>query len=263
MKKICLSTAFVVFITTGAFATEPLRLGMTPEPYMPFTSVDSAGEWIGLEGDISRAVCAKIEEGCEIKQMAWDGLIPSLTEGKVDFIVGAFSITEARKQVVDFSAPYYTEGTSFVGSKRDKTELHLVEAEDGSGQVLSEDGLKRRIVGVQSSSVQANYVTTYLPDVDVKAYDTADNSVADLVAGRVDFLLVPDMFIDTFLETEDGDEFEVKVKVPTNPVLGQGVAYAVGKGDAETLSKINTALAEMEADGTLVSLQNKWIFNQQ
>src|SRR6478609_3705137 len=100
-----------------AHAEDTIRLGMTPEPYMPFTQINTAGEWEGLEADLSRAVCAKLQAKCDIKQMAWDGLIPSLKENKVDFIIGAFSITDDRRKVVDFSTPYYTEGTSFVGAK--------------------------------------------------------------------------------------------------------------------------------------------------
>lgn len=263
MKLMKISAALAMVLATAAQAEAPLRLGMTPEPYMPFTSVDSGGQWIGLEGDLSRAVCDLIEQGCEIKQMAWDGLIPSLENGKIDFIIGAFSVTEDRKKIVDFTIPYYTEGTAFVGNDRDKTEVLLTEAADGSGQVISAEGLEHSIIGVQSSSVQANYVATYLPDVEVKSYDTADNSVADLVAGRVDFLLVPDMFIDGFLNSADGEGFGVKADVPSNPVLGQGVAYAVSKGDAGTLEQVNAALAQLEADGTMEALVQKWIFGRE
>ncbi|MDT1061030.1 transporter substrate-binding domain-containing protein [Paracoccus sp. CPCC 101403] len=262
MKRILLSAACALCATI-AHADGALRLGMTPEPYMPFTSVDAGGQWTGLEADLTRAVCAKIPEGCEFKQMAWDGLIPSLKENKVDFIIGAFSVTDERKQVVDFSTPYYTEGTSFVGMKDDDVEPKLIDAADGSGKVLSEEGIESGIIGVQSSSVQANYVAAYLPNVEAKAYDTADNSVADLIAGRVDYLLVPDMFIDGFLKSDDGAEFEVKLEVPTNPKLGQGVAYAVRKGDAATLDKVNKALAEMQADGSLQKMVDKWIFGRE
>ena len=120
----------------SAFAEDTLRLGMTPEPYMPFTQVNAGGEWEGLEADLSRAVCEKMAVKCDINQMAWDGLIPSLKENKVDFIIGAFSITDERRQVVDFSAPYYTEGTSFVGAKADTSEIKTVDAADGSGKII-------------------------------------------------------------------------------------------------------------------------------
>jgi polar amino acid transport system substrate-binding protein len=83
---------------------------MTPEPYVPFTQIKNASKWKGLEADLSRAICAKPQAKCEIKQMAWDGLIPSLNENKVDFIIGAFSITDDRRKVVDFSTPLLYRG---------------------------------------------------------------------------------------------------------------------------------------------------------
>lgn len=256
--------AGVALILSAGFAhaEDTIRLGMTPEPYMPFTQINSGGEWEGLEADLSRAVCAKLPVKCEIKQMAWDGLIPSLKENKVDFIIGAFSITDDRRKVVDFSAPYYTEGTSFVGAKSDDAKINTVDAPDGSGKIVDPAAVSGKIVGVQTSSVQAAYVAKYLTGAEAKSYDTADNSVADLIAGRVDYVLIPDLYIKTFLKSDAGADYEVKLEVPKNTTLGEGVAYATRKGDAATLDKVNKALAELDKDGTIKQLVDKWIFEK-
>lgn len=252
-----------ILLSAGlAHAEDTIRLGMTPEPYMPFTEVNASGEWQGLEADLSRAVCAKLSIKCDIKQMAWDGLIPSLNEKKVDFIIGAFSITDDRRKVVDFSTPYYTEGTSFVGAKSDSTKIATVDAPDGSGKIIDPAVVSGKIIGVQTSSVQAAYVAKYLKGAEAKSYDTADNSVADLVAGRVDYVLIPDLYIQTFLKSDAGADYEVKLTVPKNTTLGEGVAYAIRKGDADTLTKINTALADLDKDGTTQKLVDKWIFDK-
>ncbi|MCL7998061.1 transporter substrate-binding domain-containing protein [Brucella sp. 21LCYQ03] len=245
-----------------AHAEDVLRLGMTPEPYMPFTQVNAAGEWEGLEADLSRALCEKLTVKCEFKSMAWDGLIPSLTENKVDFIIGAFSVTDERRKVVDFSAPYYTEGTVIVGPKSDEEKITVVAASDGSGEVIDAASIDGKIVGVQTSSVQSAYMGKYLPDVSLKSYDTADNSVADLVAGRVDYVLAPDLFVQNFLKSPQGADYEVKVVAPKNVVLGEGVAYAIRKDDKATLSKVDEALAALDKDGTLKTLVDKWIFEK-
>ncbi|OCP15431.1 MULTISPECIES: transporter substrate-binding domain-containing protein [unclassified Ensifer] len=247
---------------SAAFAEDTMRLGMTPEPYMPFTQVNAGGEWEGLEADLSRALCEKMAVKCDINQMAWDGLIPSLKENKVDFIIGAFSITDERRKVVDFSTPYYTEGTSFVGLKSDTSEIKTIDAADGTGQIIDPASVEGKIIGVQTSSVQSAYVAKYLPGAEAKSYDTADNSVADLVAGRVDYVLIPDLYIQTFLKSPDGADYEVKVVVPKNVVLGEGVAYAVRKGDAAALDKVNAGLAALEKDGQIQTLVDKWIFGK-
>ncbi|MEJ5087606.1 transporter substrate-binding domain-containing protein [Brucella pseudogrignonensis] len=260
--KIAGAIALAVLASGAAQAEGKLRLGMTPEPYMPFTQVNAAGEWEGLEADLSRALCEKLADKCEFKSMAWDGLIPSLTENKVDFIIGAFSVTDERRKVVDFSTPYYTEGTVVVGSKSDTDKVGTVAASDGSGEVVDQAALSGKIVGVQTSSVQSVYMTKYLPDVSIKSYDTADNSVADLVAGRVDYVLAPDLFVQNFLKTPQGEDYEVKLVAPKSVVLGEGVAYAVRKGDTATLEKVDAAIAELDKEGALKALVDKWIFEK-
>jgi len=144
-------TLFTLTASAGYAGT--IRLGMTPEPYMPFTQINQAGIWEGFEADLTQAVFEKMGIEHKISQMAWEGLIPSLTANKVDFIIGAFSITEERRKVVDY---------------------------------------------------------------------------------------------------------EVKHEAPANAILGEGIGYAVRKGDTATLDKIDAALAALEKDGSLDTMVQKW-----
>ena len=194
--------------------------------------------------------------------MAWEGLIPSLTENKVDFIVGAFSVTDKRREVVDFSLPYYTESSVFVGMKADNAALSNILAEDGKSEVVDSKGFSGKIIGVQNASVQAAYVKTYLSNVDSKSYTAADNVVADLTAGRIDYALLPSEFVQPFLDSKDGADYEIKHQVPGNVILGEGIAYAVRKGDSETLKKIDVVLSELAQNGTLEALVQKWFFGK-
>ncbi|WP_246748740.1 transporter substrate-binding domain-containing protein [Rhizobium setariae] len=242
-----------------AHAEDTIRLGMTPEPTMPFSQINTAGEWEGLEADLSRALCVKMQAKCEIKQMAWDGLIPSLKENKVDFIIGAFSITAERRKTMDFSTPYYAEGTVFLGAKSDDTKIGTADAPDGSGKAIDPATISGKSVGVQAGTVQAKYVEKYLPGIEVKSYDTGDNSVADLISGRVDYILTSDLYTQTFLKSDAGADYEVKIEIPKNTTLGEGIAYIARKGDASMLDRINAALAELDKDGTLKKLADHWV----
>ena len=108
-RTITIAALFAISLFTASVSVSqegPIRLGMTPEPYMPFTQINQAGVWEGFEADLTHAVFEKMAVENKISQMAWEGLIPSLTSNKVDFIVGAFSITEERRKVVDFSMSY-------------------------------------------------------------------------------------------------------------------------------------------------------------
>jgi polar amino acid transport system substrate-binding protein len=264
LSRLVLSALFctnIFFMATAPIGhAETLRLGMTPEPYMPYTQINSAGEWEGFEADLTKAVCEKMAAECKISQMAWEGLIPSLTENKIDFIVGAFSVTDKRREVVDFSLSYYTESSVFVGMKSDK--VTFLNTLDGKGEVVDSKGLSGKIIGVQNASVQAAYVKTYLGKVDTKSYTAADNVVADLTAGRIDYALLPEEFVQPFLDSEDGADFEIKHEVPGNVVLGEGIAYAVRKGDSETLQKIDAVLTELAQNGSLEAMIQKWFFGK-
>ncbi len=249
-------TLFTITASVGYAGT--IRLGMTPEPYMPFTQINQAGVWEGFEADLTQAVFEKMGMDHKINQMAWEGLIPSLTANKVDFIIGAFSITEERRKVVDFSMSYYTAPSVFVGMKSDKAKFSDKTAADEKGMVVDTKGLSKKIIGVQNASIQASYVEKYLGKIDSKSYPAADNAIADLTAGRIDYVFMDFQYIKAFLDSKDGTDYEVKHEAPANAILGEGIGYAVRKGDKATLDKIDAALVDLEKDGSLDIMVQKW-----
>ncbi len=262
MKFSSLITSAAIFVitlfTVSVSHAGPVRLGMTPEPYMPFTQINQAGVWEGFEADLTKAVFEKMGIEHKISQMAWEGLIPSLTANKVDFIIGAFSITEERRKVVDFSISYYTAPSVFVGMKSDKTRFSDKPTAQGKGMVVDAKGLSKKIIGVQNASIQADYMVKFLSGVDSKSYPAADNAIADLTAGRIDYVLMDYQYIKSFLDSKNGTDYEVKHEAPANIILGEGIGYAVRKGDRETLSKIDAALVALKKDGSIDAMVQKW-----
>ncbi len=260
MKFSSLITSAAIFVVTlftvSVSHAGPVRLGMTPEPYMPFTQINQAGVWEGFEADLTKAVFEKMGIEHKISQMAWEGLIPSLTANKVDFIIGAFSITEERRKVVDFSISYYTAPSVFVGMKSDKTKFSNKPI--GKGMVVDAKGLSKKIIGVQNASIQADYMVKFLSGVDSKSYPAADNAIADLTAGRIDYVLMDYQYIKSFLDSKNGADYEVKHEAPANIILGEGIGYAVRKGDSETLGKIDAALVTLKKDGSIDAMVQKW-----
>ncbi len=249
-------TLFTISASAGYAGT--IRLGMTPEPYMPFTQINQAGVWEGFEADLTRAVFEKMGIEHKISQMAWEGLIPSLTANKIDFIIGAFSITEERRKVVDFSMSYYTAPSVFVGMKSDKTKFFDKPVADKKGMVVDTKDLSKKIIGVQNASIQAAYVEKYLSKIDSKSYPAADNAIADLTAGRIDYVFMDLQYIKAFLDSKEGVDYEVKHEAPANVILGEGIGYAVRKNDKATLEKIDSALAALKKEGSLDTMVQKW-----
>ena len=222
-------------------AAQEVKVGIAAEAYPPFASPDASGNWVGWEIDIINAVCAAGEMQCVITPVAWDEIIPSLTSGQIDVIMASMSITDERKQSIDFSDKYYNTPTVIVGTK-------------GVEMAPTAEGLAGKIIGVQASTVHAAYVEKHFAATaaEVKIYQTQDEANSDLAAGRIDATQADSIALDAFLATDAGKACcELKGAVADDPeVLGLGVGAGVRKGDDALREKINAAIKKIREDGT-------------
>ncbi|MBA1273036.1 ABC transporter substrate-binding protein [Stutzerimonas azotifigens] len=239
--KILLAAA-VTIACGSSFAAEKLRIG-TEGAYPPFNLIDASGQVVGFDLDIGHALCAKMKTECEVVTSDWDGIIPALNARKFDFIIASMSVTEERKQAVDFTNPYYTNKLQFIApkSKDFKTD---------------EASLKGKVIGAQRATIAGTWLEDNLgKTVDVKLYDTQENAYLDLASGRVDGILA-DTFVQwEWLKSDAGKNFEFKGE----PVFDDDkIAIAVRKGNDELRGNLNKALEEILADGTYKQINDKY-----
>jgi len=176
MKRLVIAAALSAFAVLPAGA-ETLRIA-TSADYPPWESVNSSGEMLGFDLDVGNAICARIEMECEWTNQAYDGLLPALVAGQYDLIMSAISITEERKNSIDFSTAYAQAPASF-GTLGES----FGEISDKSGLQAAIDG---KAVGVQGSSIFERVVAEHFPTANVKTYQQADQIIADLKTGRID-----------------------------------------------------------------------------
>jgi len=116
------------------------------------------------------------------------------------------------------------------------------------------EGLAGKIIGVQASTVHADYVEKHFGPTaaEIKIYQTQDEANSDLAAGRIDAIQADSIAMDAFLASEAGAACcDLKGAVADDPeVLGLGVGAGVRKGEAELVGKLNAAIAKVIADGT-------------
>lgn len=177
MKKLIFALTLTVFCTTNAFAKEwtTVRIGVEGA-YPPYSWTTAEGKLAGFDIDIANALCEEMQVKCKLVSQDWDGMIPALITRKFDAIVASMSITEERKQKVDFTNKYYQVASRFVAKK-------------GVEFDFSEVGLEGINIGVQRASTHDKYVTDNFEGANVKRYGSQDEAFLDLKSGRVDLVI--------------------------------------------------------------------------
>ena len=218
---------------TDTASDTPLNIKIATESsYKPFSYTDADGKLIGYEIELVDALCAQMKAECEVISQDWDGLIPGLNAQKFDAAIAGMSITPERKEVVEFSDPYFHTGIILIGKKGDDVNV---------------DGLKGLPIASQRSTVASQYLQEKHADSDIKLYDTQDNAYLDLTSGRVRAMMSDKVTGIDWLKTEAGKDYEVKGQEISTSDDAMGIAFR--KGDP-LVAKFNKALAELKENGT-------------
>ncbi|MBZ9780451.1 transporter substrate-binding domain-containing protein [Pseudomonas sp. REP124] len=227
--------ACVMLAGISAAQAQPIRFAVAAEPYPPYTEKQANGEWKGFEVDLIHKLCSEMKAECEIKEVAWDGIIPSLLAKKIDVIFSSMSVTEEREKQIAFSKAYYDTPIAIVGPKGTKVAKYP-------------DDLKGKTIGVQNSTVSASYLKAYYEKIaDVKYYDTQDSANADMVAGRIDLMMADGTAMTAFVKSPDAKGLELLATVPYDPLFGKGVGAGIRKDDTELKAKLDKAITELLA----------------
>lgn len=247
LKTIALAALIGIAGISGAAAAE-LKVGVAAEPYPPFTAPDASGKWEGWEVDFMDALCAEAKLECVLTPVAWDGIIPALTSGKIDMIISSMSITAERQKTIDFSDKYYNTPTGIIGPK-------------GETFDATPESLAGKTVGVQVATIHQAYANKYFGATStLKEYQTQDEANNDLAAGRLDAVQADSIALGDFLKTDQGkDCCDLKGLVKDDPeILGAGVGVGLRKGETELKDKINAAIKAIRANGSYDTFTKKY-----
>jgi lysine-arginine-ornithine-binding protein len=231
---------------TAAADMKKVKIG-TEGAYPPFNSIDENGELVGFDVDIAKALCDAANFECEFVIQDWDGIIPALHAKKFDAIIASMSITEERKQVVDFTDKYYNTPAKFIAVKGQEFEF-------------TPEGLAGKIIGTQRATIHENFLRDNFTDSDIRVYATQDEANADLAAGRLDLVLADSVALDEgFLKTPPGACCEFVGPGYSDPKwFGDGAGIAIRKGEADLVNAFNAALKQIREDGTYKKINDKY-----
>jgi len=227
----------------GGVGSDSIRIGVSAEPYPPFTEKGPDGQWRGWEIDIGNAVCQAMNETCEIVEISWDGLIPALLSQKIDVIMASMSITEERMRTIGFSDKYYDSPAVLVAPRN-------------SDVTADPATLSGKVIGVQVATIHGNYIEKYFADevAGVRTYQSFDEHNQDLAAGRIDVVIGDSIASQPFLESRPGQCCEIKAELFDQEIFGLGAGFGLRKDDEELKSKLNAAIAAIRADGSYAAI---------
>lgn len=250
MKKILtLVLAGVMALSMAACGTkESKKLTLaTSADFPPYEYVADDGSYAGIDVEIASAVAEKLGMEFEVVNMNFNSIVTSVSTGKYDIGMAGLTVTEDRLKSVDFSQSYAT-GVQVVIVKKDSpiTSVDDLYAEGAS-----------YTVGAQISTTGAIYfgddIAGGATTCTLQEFTSGADAIAALTAGKIDCVIIDNEPAKSFVAANDG------LKILDTEYTVEDYAICVKKGNSELLEKINTALNELTADGTIPSIVNKYI----
>lgn len=207
-------------------------------PYEFHKTIDGKDTIVGFDIEIAKAVAKDLGVELEIVDMKFEGLLPALMGGKIDFIVAGMNPTEERKKSVAFSVEYYEAHQTILVATDQKAELNSLES------------FKGKAIGVQKGTLQEQIATEQFKDSQVKAIGKIPDLIMELKTGKISGILLADTVAKSYV-TNNAD-------LSINGMdLGSegGVSIAMSKENPELTAEVNKTLEALMAAGKI----DQWI----
>ena len=203
-----------------AAAGEPLVL-LTTTDTPPYSYRDAeTGEVVGLEIDIVREAAAKLGRELESRKAKFPELLPMVSSGQADLAASGITITEGRRQTVDFSIPYAVEGGMF-----------LYRAEDPMPTMIRAEKLR---VATMDASTYDFYLCAH--NIEPVRYDSFAKAIEDLKAKRVDTVFCDSCAVKLFAAQSGGTLAASWLETREN------FGIAIRKGNAQLKAALDEAI---------------------
>ena len=246
MKKTIAMLLICALLLMGCAMAEKLTMGSSCDfpPYEYYD--DETGEIVGIDVEIAYAVAEKLGYELEIQDMQFDSIIAAVCSGKVDFGMSGFTVTEERKQNVDFSTTYTTAKQSVI-------------VPEGSAIATVDDLFDAEAeyrIGVQIGTTGDLYITD---DVEanglkhsIERFNKAPDAIVALNSGKVDCVIIDDQVAVNFVNANEG------LKLLDTAYALEDYAICFPK-ESPLYADFNAALEELLADGTVQGIIDKYI----
>ena len=231
--------------TSGTLDKDTLVVGLD-DTFAPMGFRDENGEITGFDIDLAKAMGEKLGKKIEFQSIDWNMKETELNGGNIDFIWNGYSISDERKKQVDFSVPYLknrqiiiTLADSDIATKAD-LEGKVVAAQTGS-------------TAVDAIEAEPEVMATFKDGKPV-TYESNNDVLMDLEAGRVDAAVADEIIIRYYI-SKKGEE---KYKILDEDFGEEEYGVGMRKGDTAMVEAFNKAYKELKEDGTVAEISTKW-----
>lgn len=219
-----------------------LRVGLSS--FVPWAMPDKTGKLIGFEVDVASRLAQDLGLDLELVQTEWSGIIPALLTNKFDIIIGSMSIRMDRALKVNFSEPYDYSGQDILAGKK-----------LASGFKTVEDFNKPEVViALRTGASSEAAVKKFMPRAQVRFFDDEAQAVQEVLVGRA-HAMVSSMPLPAFQAIKNPDTAFTPLD---KPFTEESIAFAIRKGDPDSLNVLNTWIRLMRNQGWLEERHQYW-----
>lgn len=245
---ICLCSLLIV-VTLSDFSIaadkqDTLIVGMELS-YPPFEMTDTKGQPSGVSVDLAKALGKALGMQVQIRNMAFDGLIPSLKTGKIDLIISSLTATPERAQSIDFSDPYLQTG------------LCLLVRKNSPVQGIADLDKAGMTVAVKKGTTGHSYAGKHLKHARVLVLDKEAAAVLEVIQGKADAFIYDQM--STYSNWRRNLQ---TTRAILKPFQHEAWAIGIRKGNDSLKARINAFLKEYRVAGGFEKLGDTWLMEQ-
>ncbi len=211
----------------------------TNATFPPYEYVEGS-DYLGIDVEIAGKIAEKLGKELEIQDVEFDSIIAGVQSGKYDMGMAGMTVTEERKQSVNFSDTYATGIQSIIVSE-DSTITSVENLGPGTK------------IGVQQGTTGDLYASEDYGDEAITRYKTGADAVQALATKKIDCVIIDNEPAKAFVAANEG------LKILDTSYAEEDYAICISKDNEELLTQINGALGELKSDGTIDGIVKKYI----
>lgn len=211
----------------------------TNAAFPPYEYVEG-DDFKGIDVEIAGEIAKKLGMELEIQDVEFDSIVAGVQSGKYDMGMAGMTVTEERKQSVDFTDSYATA-------------IQVVIVKEGSDIKSVDDLSEDTKIGVQQGTTGHIYASDDYGEDAVTPYNKGADAVQALTAGKIDCVIIDNEPAKAFVEANEG------LQILETEYVTEEYAICISKDNSQLLEKVNAALKELKEDGTIDKIVAKYI----